>query len=623
MSVQNAISTRKMMTVMKANKNVLTLAFLLSASAFTTNSILPVNAEVFCSSTVECERSFRVGSKCVDGVCTNPFVDGCLRTMFGSLDDDELAGRKFAPEVIEAINGRVCNSDDKRSAIDRGECLENEFEYFEIRVHNSDWESSIFVAWIMQIMLMEVLKVPVTIGLNSGVTAKSSFYSPVNVLEYSSNAYPWEALENKVDCEKTSENCVDVMPEVWNGQASEWNEKMLDGTIEPVDGCGQVGKLGWYIPGATAKRDNSLVSYYGLQGEENRAKLAETFKRPTTWLEYCEEVSKTNCSSPDDVAEYYPQNANQAEKYFEEGLYTGHFRMLRENNCTEFPNTCTGYFIGPECTWDTNVDAQLYWNDIVGLKQDGPSEPNKGYKYFSQIEIWRAANATNSDIIMWWWQPEAMVQEFATTDWNFQQIILPTVTDVCYRSRIAPDARCSEDISVRRGNPLGACDDEAHALRKIISSSLQQKTLMEEEPTRSPGYPFIRALKISDIEIQSMLKEWMAIDNDQYGNDAREAVCAWVIDHMDTLLGFIPPGHPRTLDETGSFDHGYIYFALAATGLGILGILVTGCVVYQYRFTKVFVYAQVTFVFIILLGFLLVAIGGLLYALVSKGMCQR
>ena len=124
---------------------------------------------------------------------------------------------------------------------------------------------------------MEVLKVPATIGLNSGVTNVSSFYSPVNSIPYSSAAYPWKALGHKGACEDTEDDCVDVLPEVWNSQVNEWTALMQDGTIDALDWCGQVGKLAWYIPTSTAERDATLLSHYGLRGEANRAKLAETF----------------------------------------------------------------------------------------------------------------------------------------------------------------------------------------------------------------------------------------------------------------------------------------------------------------------------------------------------------
>lgn len=608
------IPTTSLRTSAESIKKATSLFLLILAVAITSNSIVPVDAKLVCSSTKECEDQLRIGSECVDGFCSNPFVEGCFKTMLGSLSEEELAERNLASEVLGALDGRVCNSDDEEEDGSSPVCLPNEFDYFEIRVHNANWESSIFLAWIMQIMLMEVLQVPVTVGRNSGVTEISSFYSPENTMAYSSGPYAWDALRVEDDCENTDEDCVDVLPEVWNGQVSKWTQMMFEGAIEPVDGCGQVGKLGWFVPGATARKDDSLVSYYGLQGEDRRAKLAKCFKRPTTWYEYCEEVSINNCTTPDEFAVHYPEKEAQAGKYFEEGQFTGYFRMLPENDCTLYPETCTGYIVGPICTWSTNVEAQLYWNNIFGLKPDGPSEPNKGYEYSSQIEIWRAANATKSDVIMWWWQPEALVEEFSASDWSFQQIILPTVTDICSEARIGVDDRCQEDIALRRGDPLGSCDYEAHALQKVLSSNLQKKTMAEPESSRSPGYPFIRSMKTTDLEIQSMLKKWMAINKDPYGNDAREMVCSWVVDHVDKLINFIPPGHPKVLDPSGSFNQGYLHFAMALAIFSFLGLLATSGFVHKYRRTKVFVYAQEIFIQMILLGFILVIVGGLLYA---------
>jgi hypothetical protein len=61
----------------------------------------------------------------------------------------------------------------------------SDFEYPQIRIHNGNWESSIFFAWVLQIILMEVLHVPATVGLTTNATAISSFYSLDNTLEYS------------------------------------------------------------------------------------------------------------------------------------------------------------------------------------------------------------------------------------------------------------------------------------------------------------------------------------------------------------------------------------------------------------------------------------------------------
>ena len=162
------------------------------------------------------------------------------------------------------------------------------------------------------------------------------------------------------------------------------------------------GKISFYVPAFVADRDPTLVSFFGLRGDQNRQKLADTFLRPTTWKDYCEFISLTNCTEADDVAKRYPEN-EEFGNYYSEGTFTGHFRPTKENNCTANPDSCTGHIVAPPCTWSTNLDAQVYWNGIA-LESNGPLEPTASYSYGSMIEIWRAAVKTKSNVIMWWWK---------------------------------------------------------------------------------------------------------------------------------------------------------------------------------------------------------------------------
>jgi hypothetical protein len=506
---------------------------------------------------------------------------------------------------------RICNSDD---TTDEHCLVVTDFEYPEIRIHNGNWESSIFFAWVLQIVLMEVLKVPATVGLTTNTTAKSSFYSLENTLEYSAEAYPFDALENAVDCHlQGNRPCTQVLPEVWNGQAHELRDASQNGFIAPTEGNGEVGKGSWYIPQFVAQNDSSLVSVYGLSGEEHRHKLADTFRRPTTWLEYCQEVSLTNCDGDDPVAAFFPSTPEQEQHYHHPQFFPGYFRLLPENNCTVNPDNCTGYIVGPSCTWSTNVDAQLYWNDII-LEPDGPIEPNGGYEYKSMVEIWRAANATKSPIIMWWWKPEALVEEFFGSSSSFQQILLPEATETCSRNRVDTEARCSEDIWERRGDSRGACDQEFHSLVKVVSSSLKQQALTEPPDTKSPGYDLIKNLKLTDLELNEMLRRWVGKRVDPFGNDAREAVCSWVVENYEGLLEFLPPGYPKHVDLVNPYNEGYMIAALVCgifTSLIVLAIAVAS---YRFRRRRVFIYAQAHVIMAILVGFLLISIGAILLA---------
>ena len=118
------------------------------------------------------------------------------------------------------------------------------------------------------------------------------------------------------------------------------------GIIEPPMALGALAGQYWWVPKFTAERYPELLNYVGLRGEEVRPKLAEIFKRPTTWKDYCEQVSTNNCTIDDGIASRPPQHGKQEEEdaMFVEGLYTGHFRKTEKNNCTANPDTCTGHF---------------------------------------------------------------------------------------------------------------------------------------------------------------------------------------------------------------------------------------------------------------------------------------
>eukprot|EP00980_Cylindrotheca_fusiformis_P018109 scaffold5818_cov84-Cylindrotheca_fusiformis.AAC.1 len=274
--------------------------------------------------------------------CSNPFQKGCLRSK-GLVDYDGLL--------------RVCTSSDDDDP-DEMFCRKSRFPYPEIRIHNGDWSTSFWLAWIYQIVLVELLGVPVSVGLTTDAARKASFYAlENNKLEYSTTAYPYEALieaniqiRNGGNCEDTNKPCVHVLPEVWAGQRSEWLRLLDDGEIDRPEPNGMLQTSNFFLPAFTIQEYPSLGVFYGFQGDENRKLLAELFKKPTTWKDYCQLVSSTNCSIADDTASRYPNNESEEEdKYFLDGLYKGFFRATEKNNCTvsDDIDDCHGYFVAP------------------------------------------------------------------------------------------------------------------------------------------------------------------------------------------------------------------------------------------------------------------------------------
>lgn len=188
---------------------------------------------------------------------------------------------------------------------------------------------------------------------------------------------------------------------------------MQMGRMEPPQPMGTMGEEQWFLAKFTAQRDPSLLSYVGLQGPGNRQKVAERFSRPTTWKDYCMEVSPTECRN-DTIAVRAPKMSDpedqlNADRFFVENIYQGHFRKTSKNDCISNPSTCTGHIFNYPCSWHSPVTQQAYHLDIA-VEGDGTSESRSGgaYSYGQLVDAIQAANATQSDILLYWWTPESV-----------------------------------------------------------------------------------------------------------------------------------------------------------------------------------------------------------------------
>ena len=59
-----------------------------------------------------------------------------------------------------------------------------------------------------------------------------------------------------------------------------------------------------------------MCALLGLRGEDKRRRLAEIFKRPMTWKDYCDKISNTRCRTLDSVAARPPMNEDEDDNMF-------------------------------------------------------------------------------------------------------------------------------------------------------------------------------------------------------------------------------------------------------------------------------------------------------------------
>ena len=201
-------------------------------------------------------------------------------------------------------------------------------------------------------------------------------------------------------------------------------------------------------------------------------------------------------------------------------------------------------------------------------------------------QIWEAAAATNSSVLMYGWTPDTLINKFSGLDSKPQMVSLPNPTQNCSLSRVSLADRCSDDPLLQVGSEFGDCDSESHSYQKLITMNLYASTYNVEPALRSPGYEALKAFKMSDLEVSQIFDHWYARNIDMWGYDAREAVCEWVVNNLDIIKSYVPNTYPREITYEDRFNRPLIYVALVFSLVSTLTVLATAFAVhYQlYQF---------------------------------------
>ena len=574
-----------------------------------------IDAAVTCTTDADCAAALRPGSEChSDGVCGNPFHQG------GCLHNYDIEGSTAV---------RVCHSDDPPDAHRLGYCRPPSLPYQEIRIARQNWESHTIHAWMLQIILSEVLGVPATIETGSP-DSSFDFYHPTTALEWNVGVNGYQGLQvatDRKDCRLVHNNnnnnnnnnsttieeaytpCFHVDPEVWMAGYESYGG--IPNSV--VRALGLKSIEGWYLPKFALAADPSLSSHVGLQGDANRRKLAETFKRPTTWHQYCQEVSSTNCATPDEVAQRPPTTGDEETKYFVSGLYTGHFRATLENDCDTNP-ACTGHFADWPCGWTSFFPQQSHHLNIA-LKSSGP-EANGGYPYDSILDIWQASNATREPVMIMGFDPGVVFPRYRGTDAEFTRAGLTPATFECLAHRTTLAAHdCAANLTddERVGSPRGSCDTFPNSILKLWGTVLEDISYGTDTDKlsveyASPAHAFIENFQMTNEYLDEIFAAWLARNGDP-DFDPREAVCQWVATHLDVIDSFLPPTFPRVVEEQGRDDQPAFTVAAILAVLAAVFILTLSVISYTKRKTKVMYYTQMEFVLVFLGGLFLVSIG--------------
>jgi len=157
------------------------------------------------------------------------------------------------------------------------------------------------------------------------------------------------------------------------------------------------------------------------------------------------------------------------------------------------------------------------------------------------------------------------------------------------------------------------CDAEAHTIQKLIVSNLYEITHPGSEASRSPAYDTTKAMKFSDLQIESMFRNWYRRNIDRWNYDPRDSVCAWAAENLSLLQRNIPDSHPRSI-AVQKFGRASSYAAMAVAIIAMFSVGAVLAFTWKNRSENVFVYAQPNFLFMLLFGLALVCIGAILFS---------
>lgn len=263
------------------------------------------------------------------------------------------------------------------------------------------------------------------------------------------------------------------------------------------------------------------------------------------------------------------------------------------------------------------MESSIYHLNIALDPNNGPDGSPNGYTSTQLQEMWHAANATRSNLMMMWWTPEPLYQKFLGTDAEMQHVQLKPYTLDCFLTQEAYiEETCEANQTQRVGPPEAACDNPAESLSKLITGKLYDMVYNPkiQDAVVSPAHSMLSRFRITEVQLGEIFDLWESEPT------PRDAVCQWAWNNLKILEAMVPYSYPRALveDPHSAFGYGIIGIGLVA----LLVVLSTSFLVRYYKRKPAVRYAQLDFMSILLAGSFLVVVGAITIGFpASDGSC--
>ena len=151
----------------------------------------------------------------------------------------------------------------------------------------------------------------------------------------------------------------------------------------------------------------------------------------------------------------------------------------------------------------------------IAMRSQGQEAGCQGYTNDEMTDIWAAANATQTNILMQLSSPHPLEDHMV-------RVQLPVATEECLANKVSAKVRCSNEKSERVGDSKGVCDEPPQVMQRLVVDSLLSMSNDEEEGIQSPALDVLSALSLSEWQIKEIYDIAQKRSSDEWAVDPRD-----------------------------------------------------------------------------------------------------
>jgi hypothetical protein len=192
------------------------------------------------------------------------------------------------------------------------------------------------------------------------------------------------------------------------------------------------------------------------------------------------------------------------------------------------------------------------------------------------------------------------------------KVYFPPLTTECNAAQRDMYGDCTLNFTQVVGPPEAACATPVVSIAKLITGKLSQVSNSPDidDALISPAFDILSRFAISDIQMGEIFDLWASEPT------PRDGVCKWVAQNIDYLSSLVPFSYPRKIAEKSDLAFNYGMIGLAAFAAAF--VVGTTFAIRSCRTKQAVKYAQLDFLYMLLMGSFSTTIGAIILAIPAQ-----